>query len=85
MLAFIFTDGQIERLFWARPVSTAVVISAFVAAFALTVFLYRRRQGLPLGFRMVLAFFRLLALCLIVSVLFEPTACLLYTSDAADE
>jgi hypothetical protein len=74
MLAFIFTDGQIERLFWARPISTAVVISAFVAAFALTVFLYRRRQGLPLGFRMVLAFFRLLALCLIVSVLFEPTA-----------
>jgi len=74
MLAFIFTDGQIERLFWARPVSTAVVILAFVAAFALTVFLYRRRQGLSFGFRMVLAFFRLLALCLIVAVLFEPTA-----------
>ena len=74
MLAFIFTDGQIEQLFWARPVPTAVVISAFVAAFALTVFLYRRRQGLSFGFRMALAFFRLLALCLIVAVLFEPTA-----------
>ncbi len=74
MLAFIFTDGQIERLFWARPVSTAVVISAFVSAFVLTVFLYRRRQRLPFGFRMVLAFFRLLALCLIVAVLFEPSA-----------
>ncbi len=74
MLAFIFTDGQIERLFWARSISTAVVISAFIAAFVLTVFLYRRRQGLPFGFRMVLAFFRLLALCLIVAVLFEPTA-----------
>ena len=74
MLAFIFNDGQIERLFWARPVSTAVVVAAFVAAFVLTVFLYRRRQGLPFGIRMVLAFFRLLALCLIVAVLFEPTA-----------
>ena len=74
MLAFIFTDGQIEQLFWARPVPTAVVISAFVAAFALTVFLYRRRQGLSFGFRMTLAFLRLLALCLIVAVLFEPTA-----------
>jgi hypothetical protein len=74
MLAFIFNDGQIERLFWARPVPTVVVISAFVAAFALTVFLYRRRQGLSFGFRMMLAFLRLLALCLIVAVLFEPTA-----------
>ena len=74
MLAFIFTGGQIERLFWARPVSTAVVISAFIAAFVLTVFLYRRRQGLPFGFRVALAFFRLLALCLIVAVLFEPSA-----------
>lgn len=74
MLAWIFNDGQIERLFWARPVSTVVVVAAFVAAFVLTVFLYRRRQGLPFGIRMVLALFRLLALCLIVAVLFEPTA-----------
>jgi uncharacterized membrane protein len=74
MLAFLFNDGQIERLFWARPVSTAVVVAAFVAAFVLTVFLYRRRQGLPFGIRMVLAMFRLLALGLIVAVVFEPTA-----------
>ena len=74
MLAWIFNDGQIERLFWARPVSTEVAIAAFVAAFILTVFLYRRRQGLPFGMRLVLALFRLLALCLIVAVLFEPTA-----------
>ena len=73
MLAFILTDGQIERFFWARPVSTAVVISAFIAAFMLTVFLYRRRHGLPFGFRIVLAFFRLLALSLIVAALFEPS------------
>ena len=74
MIAFLFNDGQIERLFWARPVSTDVVVAAFVAAFVLTVFLYRRRQGLPFGIRMVLALFRLLALGLIVAVLFEPTA-----------
>ncbi|MEO2195782.1 MAG: hypothetical protein ABGY72_06785, partial [bacterium] len=74
MLAWIFNDGQIEQLFWARPVSTVVVVAAFVAVFVLTVFLYRRRQGLPFGIRMVLALFRLLALCLIVAVLFEPTA-----------
>jgi uncharacterized membrane protein len=74
MLAFLFNDGQIERLFWARPVSTAVVVAAFAAAFVLTVFLYRRRQGLPFGIRMVLAMFRLLALGLIVAVVFEPTA-----------
>ena len=74
MLAFIFNDGQIERLFWARPVSTAVVVAAFVAVFLLTIFLYRRRQGLPFGIHIVLAFTRLLALCLLVAVLFEPTA-----------
>jgi len=74
MFAWIFSGGQIERLFWARPVSTAVVIAAFVAVFVLTVFLYRRRQGVPMGIRIVLATFRLLALCLIVAVLFEPLA-----------
>ena len=74
MLAFLFGEGQIERLFWARPVSAAVLVSALVSAFLLTVFLYRRRQGLPFGIRLVLAFFRLLALCLIVAAVFEPTA-----------
>ena len=74
MLAFIFNDGQIERLFWARPVSTAVVVAAFVGVFLLTIFLYRRRQGLPMGIHLILAFTRLLALCLLVAVLFEPTA-----------
>jgi hypothetical protein len=67
MIAWLFSDGQIERLFWARPVSTAVVIAAFVAVFLLTIFLYRRRQGLPVGIRLVLAFTRLLALALLVA------------------
>ena len=79
MLAFIFNDGQIERLFWARPISTAVVVAALVAVFLLTIFLYRRRQGLPIGMRLALAFTRFLALCLLVAVLIEPTATLKQT------
>jgi hypothetical protein len=79
MIAWIFSDGQIERLFWARPVSTAVVVWAFVAALLLTVFLYRRRQGLPTGVRITLAACRLVALALILAVLFEPTATLTQT------
>jgi len=74
MIASIFSEGQIERIFWARPVSNAVVLSAFVAVILLTVFLYYRRQGLPTWVRVSLALTRLLALALIVAVLFEPTA-----------
>ena len=74
MIAWIFSEGQIERLFWARPVSSAVVLSAFVAVILLTIFLYCRRQGLPTWVRVSLALTRLLALALIVAVLFEPTA-----------
>lgn len=79
MLAFILNDGQIERLFWARPISIAVVVAALVAVFLLTIFLYRRRQGLPIGMRLALAFTRFLALCLLVAVLIEPTATLKQT------
>jgi hypothetical protein len=74
MIAWLFNDGQIERLFWARPVSTGVMVAAFVAVLALTAFLYRRRQGLPSWIRIVLAVSRLLVLGVIVSALFEPTA-----------
>ena len=74
MMALIFNEGQIERLFWARPVSDTIVLSAFGAVILLTVFLYCRRQGLPTWVRVSLALTRLLALALIVAVLFEPTA-----------
>ncbi len=74
MIEWFFSDGQIERLFWARPVSAAVMGAAFVAVVVLTVFLYRRRQGLPSWVRVVLATSRLVALGLIVAVVLEPTA-----------
>ncbi|MDP6357751.1 MAG: hypothetical protein QF473_21715 [Planctomycetota bacterium] len=73
MIAWLFSNEQIEHVFWARPLSTAGVVGAFVAVVALTVFLYRRRQGLPPWVRMVLAVSRLVALSLIVAVVLEPT------------
>lgn len=74
MIEWLFDGGQIEQVFWARPVPTAVIVSAFVAAVLLTMFLYFRRQGLPTWVRVALAATRLLALALIVAVVFEPTA-----------
>lgn len=74
MIAGLFSDGQVERLFFARPVAPAVMIAAFVGVVLLTAFLYRRRQGLPSWVRVVLATTRLVVLSLIVVVLFEPTA-----------
>ncbi|MFT6239432.1 MAG: putative membrane protein [Akkermansiaceae bacterium] len=74
MIAWIFNDGQIERLFWGRPVSTEIMVGAFAAVLLLTIFLYLRRQGLPTWVRIMLAVTRLLVLGLIVAVIFEPTA-----------
>jgi len=50
------------------------VVAAFVAAVALTVYLYRRRRGLPTRVHIALSVSRLVVLCLIVAVLLEPTA-----------
>mgnify|MGYP002628088951 CR=1 FL=1 len=74
MIAWIFNDGQIERLFWGRPVSTEIMVGAFAAVLLLTICLYLRRQGLPTWVRIMLAVTRLLVLGLIVAVIFEPTA-----------
>ena len=74
MIAWLFSDGQIERFFWARPASTVLVVAAFVGVLAVTAFLYRRGQGSPTWVRVLLAVFRLAALSLIVAVVFEPTA-----------
>jgi hypothetical protein len=74
MLNWFFTsDGRIEQFFWAHPVSTSAMVVAFATIVALTVFLYRRPQGLPLKIRISLAVVRLVALCLIVAALLEPT------------
>ncbi len=81
MTAWLLNGGEIERLFWARPVSIEVVVSAFVAVLVLTAFLYRRGQGLPAWVRAVLAVSRLVALGLIVAVGFEPTATVTQTHE----
>lgn len=74
MIAWLFSNQQIEQVFWARPISNAALVAAFVAVVALTLFLYRSRQGLPTWVRIVLAVSRLVVLSLIVAVVFEPTA-----------
>ena len=74
MIASLFNDGQIERLFWGRPVSNEILLGAFGAVLLLTIVLYLRRQGLPTWVRLVLAASRLLVLGLIVAAIFEPTA-----------
>jgi len=71
---WLFRDGKIEQLFWARPASNGIMIAAFAAVILLTIFLYWRRQGLPTWVRIALAATRLVVLGLIVAFLFEPTA-----------
>ncbi len=66
-------DGELKQFFWARQISTAAMLAAFAGVVLLTVFLYRRGQGLPLRVRLVLAASRLVALGLIVAVVLEPT------------
>lgn len=63
-----FTD-----FFWARPLSTPLMIAVFAAVVILSGFLYRRAWGLPLGLRVLLGVSRLFALALVVASLFEPT------------
>ncbi len=76
---WLFQDGTIEELFWARPASNGVMIAAFAAVVLLTIFLYWRRQGLPAWVRIALAATRLLVLGLVVAFLFEPTATVTHT------
>jgi hypothetical protein len=71
---WLFGDGKIEELFWARPASNGIMIAAFAAVALLTIFLYWRRQGLPGWVRITLAATRLVVLGVIVAFLFEPTA-----------
>jgi len=74
VFSWLTDDGQIERLFWARPATDLVMIAAFLGVVLLTVFLYRFRSGLSARVRIGLAAARLLALVLIVATFFEPAA-----------
>jgi len=73
---------QVEQLMWARPIPIAVMVAAFVAVVALSVYRYRRRRGLPTWVRVVLAFSRAVVLCLIVAALCEPTVAVKRTRTA---
>ena len=71
--AMLMTLG-IEDFFWARPLSTPLMVAVFAAVVLLSAFLYRRAWGLPLWLRVLLGVARLVALSLVVASLFEPTA-----------
>ncbi len=63
-----------DNFFWARPLSTPVMIAVFAAVLLLSIYLYRRSWGLPLWLRILLGAARLIALALVVASLFEPTS-----------
>ena len=66
--------GQIEQVFWARPLSTATLVAILAAIVLLSIYLYRRPWGMPFWLRAFLATSRFLVLVLVVATLLEPTA-----------
>ena len=70
----IVSSLQIERVFWARPLPTAVMVAAFIGVVILSVYLYRRSWGLNPWLRISLGSARLIVLALLVAALFEPMA-----------
>ena len=63
----------LDEFFWARPLSTPLMVAVFTGVVLLSVFLYRRAWGLPGWLRVGLGVARFLALALVVASLFEPT------------
>ncbi len=74
MSEFIPIIGQIEQVFWARPLSNVILIAIFVVIVLWSIYLYRRPWGLPMWLRVSLVIFRVLVLTFIVATLLEPTA-----------
>ena len=66
--------GQIEQVFWARPLSTGTLVAILGAIVLLSIYLYRRPWGMPFWLRACLATSRILVLALVVATLLEPTA-----------
>lgn len=66
--------GQIEQVFWARPLSTATLVAILAAIVLLSIYLYRRPWGMAFWLRAFLATSRILVLVLVVATLLEPTA-----------
>lgn len=63
----------LDHFFWARPLSTPLMLAVFAAVVLFGMYLYRRSWGLPLWLRIILGVARLLALVLVVASLFEPS------------
>lgn len=59
--------------FWARPLSTPLMIAVFAGVVLLSLYLYRKAWGIPVWLRVSLGLARLIALTLVVASLFEPT------------
>lgn len=59
--------------FWARPLSTPLMVLVFAAVVLFSLYLYRKSWGIPLWLRIALGLARLVALTLVVASLFEPT------------
>ena len=74
MLELLALTGQIEEVFLARPLSMGALLAIFAAITLLSVYLYRRPGGMPLGVRVSLALSRIVVLSLVVATLLEPTA-----------
>ena len=66
--------GQIEQVFWARPLSTGTLLAILAGIVLLSIYLYRRPWGMPFWLRAFLATSRILVLALVVATLLEPTA-----------
>ena len=66
--------GQIEQVFWARPLSTGTLVAILVAIVLLSIYLYRQPWGMPQWRRFSLAVARVIVLAIVVATLLEPTA-----------
>ena len=66
--------GQIEQVFLARPLPPGTLLAIFAGIVLLSLYLYRRRWGLPAWLRASLLVARILVLSLVVATLLEPTA-----------
>tara|TARA_B110000438_G_scaffold287562_1_gene320019 strand:+ start:2882 stop:5266 length:2385 start_codon:yes stop_codon:yes gene_type:complete len=66
--------GQMDGVFWARPLPTGALLAIFAGITLLSLYLYRRPGGMPFGLRAFLALSRIVVLALVVATLLEPTA-----------
>ncbi len=66
--------SEIESVFWARPLSNALLGGILVGIVVLSIYLYRRPWGLPRWLQISLAVTRVLILALVLATFLEPMA-----------